>query len=77
MKTLEAFVKEINESEELQKALKEIKDKAALEEFIQKNNCEATAEEFSKYAASVSEGEIDDEIVEQVAGGAWRDQEFR
>ena len=79
MKTLEEFVKEINGSEELQKALKEINDKAALEEFIKKNCCGATAEEFAEYVKSQAkggQGELSDDEASSVAGGVWFDIGF-
>ena len=71
MKTLEAFVKEINESEELKNALKEIKDKDSLEAFLKKNGCDATAKEFAEFAKSQGEGEIGDDVAAAVSGGSW------
>ncbi len=75
MKTIEAFIKEISESTELQDAIKAIKDKDALAEFLKKNDIDATVEDFGKALKSKAEaeGEISDDAAEAVAGGAWYD----
>ena len=69
MKTIEELYKEINASEELQKAVSEIEDKAAMDDFLKMHGCEASAEEFAKYIASQYEGEIEDDDAEAAAGG--------
>ena len=69
MKTAEEFVKEINESKELQKAIGEIKDKASFEAFLKDHDCDATADEFVKFVKSHAEGEIGDETAESITGG--------
>ena len=73
MKTIEAFIKEIEGSAELQAALKEIKDKDALAAFLKKNDVEGTVEDFGKaiQAKNGAEGEISDDTAEAVAGGGW------
>ena len=73
MKTIEAFIKEIEGSAELQTALKEIKDKDALAEFLKKNDVNATVEEFAKAVKSKAEGELSDDDAEAVAGGSVLD----
>ena len=75
MKTIEAFIKEIGESTELQDAIKAIKDKDALAEFLKKNDIDGTVEDFGKALKSKAEaeGEISDDAAEAVAGGAWYD----
>ena len=69
MKTLEEFVKEINGSEELQKALAACVDKASLEAFLKKNGCGATAEAYADYVNSLQANEIRDDDAEAAAGG--------
>ena len=71
MKTIEAFIKEIEGSAELQTALKEIKDKDALAEFLRKNDVDGTVEDFGKAikAKTEAEGELSDDDAEAVAGG--------
>ena len=69
MKTVEEFAKEIIGSAELQKELMALKDKASLEEFLKKNDCEATVEEFVKFIQANGDGEIDDNVAGQIAGG--------
>jgi hypothetical protein len=70
MKPIEAFIKEIGESTELQDA---IKDKDALAEFLKKNDIDGTVEDFGKALKSKAEaeGEITDDAAEAVAGGGW------
>ena len=71
MKTIEAFIKEIEGSAELQAALKEIKDKDALAAFLKKNDVDGTVEDFGKAikAKTEAEGELSDDDAEAVAGG--------
>ena len=71
MKTIEAFIKEIEGSAELQTALKEIKDKDALAAFLKKNDVDGTVEDFGKALKKQSEGELADDAAEAVAGGGW------
>ena len=70
MKTVEELIKEIEGSQELQKAMAEINDAADLDEFLKKNGCAATADEFMKFVESQAEGEIADDAVAEIAGGA-------
>ena len=69
MKTIEAFYKEIMESEELKNAISEIKDKTILADFLSSHDCEGTVDEFVKYVQSQSEGEIGDDTAAEIAGG--------
>lgn len=68
MKTAEEFYNEIKGSKELQNELK-----AAyldtLGAFLKKYDCKASAKEFTDYIQSRSEGELDDDDAEKVAGG--------
>ena len=74
MKTIEAFIKEIEGSAELQAALKEIMDKDALAAFITKNDVDGTVEDFGKAikAKTEAEGELSDDDAEAVAGGGFK-----
>ena len=71
MKTIEAFIKEIEGSADLQAALKEIKDKDALAAFLRKNDVDGTVEDFGKAikTKTEAEGELSDDDAEAVAGG--------
>ena len=73
MKTAQDFIKEINESAELQNAIKAIKDKEAFAEFLKKNDVNVTVEEFAKALKEMqeTEGELTDDAAEAVAGGGW------
>ncbi len=74
MKTIEAFIREIEGSAALQDELKVIRDKDALAEFLKKNDVEGTVEDFGKALQAITEGadgEISIEEAEAVAGGAW------
>ena len=73
MKTAEEFIKEIDSSETLQNELKGIKDADALTDFLKKNDVGAAAEEFVKAlkAENESEGEIEDDDAQAVAGGRY------
>ena len=70
MKTTEEFYKEIEGSEELQKAIAEINDAASLEEFLKKHDCNATAKEFTAFVRSKTEGEMEDIDAALAAGGS-------
>ncbi len=71
MKTIEAFIKKIEGSAELQAALKEIKDKDALAAFLKNNDVDGTVEDFGKAikAKAEAEGELSDDDAENIAGG--------
>ena len=71
MKTIEAFIKEIEGSAALQDELKAIKDKDALADFLKKNDVDGTVEDFGKALKKQSEGELADDAAEAVAGGGW------
>ena len=71
MKTIEAFIKEIEGSAELQAAMNAIKDKDALAAFLKKYDVEGTVEQFAEAvkAKAEAEGELSDDDAEAVAGG--------
>ena len=69
MKTIEELYREIDASEELQKAVSEIKDKEAMADFLKEHGCEATVEEFAEFIGSQGEGEIGDDAAAETAGG--------
>ncbi len=74
MKTIEAFIGEIETSAALQDEMKAIRDKDALAEFLKKYDVNAAIEEFTKAvkAKAEAEGEIADDAVEAAAGGVKR-----
>ena len=74
MKTIEAFIGEIESSAALQDEMKAIRDKDALAEFLKKHDVNAAIEEFTKAvkAKAEAEGEIADDAVEAAAGGVKR-----
>ena len=73
MKTAEEFIREINDSKELQDEIRDLKEAEGLEEFLKRHGCEAEPEEFLKCLGSQEEGEIDDDDAENAAGGLrWR-----
>ena len=69
MKTIEELYKEVIASEELKKTVSEIKDMSAVADFLKEHGCEATVNEFVEFIQSQSEGEIEDDVVAEVAGG--------
>ena len=69
MKTAEEFIREINDSKELQDEIRDLKEAEGLEEFLKRHGCEAELEEFLKCLGSQEEGEIDDDDAENAAGG--------
>ena len=69
MKTVEEFIKEIENTDVLQNELKAVKDKNALAEFLKKHGCDADVKEFMAFVRSQSEGEIGDDEAASVAGG--------
>ena len=76
MKTLDEFIKEINDSKELQEELKNTRDVDAANAFLKKHDCAATADELAEYIRSQKndgQGELSDDEVSEVAGGFWMD----
>lgn len=71
MKTIEAFIGEIEGSAELQDELKAVKDEGALAEFLEKHGVDGTVEELAEAVKvkAEAEGEIPDDEAEAVAGG--------
>lgn len=71
MKTLEEFISEIASSAKLRKEFDTIRDRESLEAFLSRHNCKATGADFAKFFRSQNtEGEIPDDDVATVAGGA-------
>ena len=73
MKTIEAFIKEIEGSAALQEELKGIKDKDAFAAFLKKYDVEGSVEDFAN-AIQPNTGswvELSDEELENVAGGGF------
>ena len=70
MKTIEAFIKEIEDSAELQAALKEIKDEDAAAAFLKEQGVDGTVEQFAEAfkAKFGAEGELSDDAA-SVSGG--------
>lgn len=71
MKTLEALLKEINESEALQKKFAEATESDTLVEFLKGQGCDATLEELVSYvkAKEGPKAELSDEELSEVSGG--------
>ena len=75
MKTIDEFIKEIEDSTALKDELKAVKDDSALAELLKKHGCDAAAAEFKSFVKSKfggdTEGELADDDAENVAGGKW------
>lgn len=69
MKTIKTLINEIKTSETLQKLLAEAVKNNALAAFLKEQGCEATAEEFIA-ALKAPVGELDDDALDTVSGGA-------
>ena len=70
MKTVEEFIKEIENSEALRNEMKAIKDNDALTAFLKNHGCgDASVKEYMDYVTSMSEGEISDNDAKAAAGG--------
>ena len=74
MKTIEAFIKEIEGSVALQEELKAIKDEDAFAAFLKKYDVEGSVEDFAKamQAKTQSGVELSDEELDNVAGGSFK-----
>ena len=74
MKTIEAFIKEIEESAALRDELKVIKDEDAFAAFLEKNDVDGSVEDFAKaiQPKTGSGVELSDEELDNVAGGSWK-----
>lgn len=70
MKTIEELYNEISESIALQEELKAASDEM-LEAFLKQHGCDASVKDFTAFVRSQSEGEIEDEAVETIAGGVY------
>ena len=70
MKTLEELYKDVIASDELKKEFTEAaKSKDDIEALLKKHDCGASFNEFITFLKEKSEGEMDDDEVEAVAGG--------
>ncbi len=71
MKTLEGFLKEISENEDLRKEFEEAVDQDNVVEFFKQHDCEATLEEIVEFVkANDKDGAaLSEEELESVAGG--------
>ena len=78
MKTIEEFIKEIDDSKELQREFGTLKNKEAFTDFLEKYDVSGTADDFSnalmakvkqKLNLEGREGELRDDEAEAVAGG--------
>lgn len=71
MKTLEALLKELNESEELKKEFEAAADSDTLAEFLKAQGCDATLEELVAHvkASKGPKVELSDEELNEVSGG--------
>ena len=74
MKTIEAFLKELEGSAALRDELKAIGGKEALAAFLKKYDVSGAAEDFMKAitAQADAEGELSDDAAEAAAGGGYR-----
>lgn len=74
MKTIEAFIKEIESSAALQEELKAIKDEDVFAAFLKKNDVVGSVEDFAKVmeAKTASGVELSDEELDNVTGGSWK-----
>ena len=75
MKNIEMIINDIKTSEALQKQLAEAVKNNALAAFLKEQGCEATAEEFIA-ALKAPAGELGDEALDAVSGGANVDEAF-
>ena len=69
MKTLEEFLKELDNSEQFRSEFKKIKGSDDLKAFLKANDCGFTVEDFSSFVDSNTEGELSDDEVTAAAGG--------
>ena len=70
MKTIEEFIKELDASEALQEEITAVEDMNALGVFLKKYDIDASAGAFRDALKAKLEGELSDDDVEAVAGGA-------
>ncbi len=73
MKTLNELYNEVITSEELMKELESLNSKEEIAAFVKKHGCDATLDEIEAFWAEKvnSFGELSEEDLEQVAGGAY------
>ena len=74
MKTLQELYKEVIASEELKNEFMEAagdekEGQKKVEEFVKKHGCDATFEDVKAFLEEKSEGELEEEELEAVAGG--------
>ena len=70
MKTLENLYQEIQANEQLKEAFVTALKENTVEDFLKANDCEGTVEDVMKFMNSKREGELCDDDMEKVAGGA-------
>lgn len=70
MKTIEQFFSEIETNDELFDKLITITNDEALETFLNENSVSGTIDEFKALVVAQTRGELTDEELEQVSGGA-------
>jgi len=70
MKTLEDLYQEIQANEELKAGFVAALKESTVEDFLKANGCEGTIEDVMKFMNSKKEGELADDDMEKVAGGA-------
>ena len=70
MKPVEEMYYEITESDELKKAYARAKKDGRVTEFLKEHGCAATEEEISSFLAKLPDGQLSDDELDNVAGGA-------
>lgn len=70
MKTIEQFFSEIETNDELFDKLITITNDEELETFLNENSVSGTTDEFKALVVANARGELTDEELEQVSGGA-------
>jgi len=70
MKTLEDLYQEIQANEQLKESFVTALKENRVEDFLKANDCEGTVEDVMKFMDSKREGELSDDDMEKVAGGA-------
>ena len=70
MKTIEQFFSEIETNDELFDKFITITNDEELETFLNENSVSGTIDEFKALVVSQARGELSDEELEQVSGGA-------
>ena len=69
MKTVEEFIRELAESNDLMREFESLTDENEFAEFLKRYGCEASVGEFEKCLDRIYEGEMSDDEAEAAAGG--------